>query len=378
MTTSFYIHGVPNGQQIWGDEQDRRYIESFYTQFFKEEERLILELRPAKNRCYYTYLRAKEKNIFDANNREGSYFGMTISFVGVFCTDTGSLFDLFQQVFKKKIVDTVLSQQGGNNFRFKTNSLDSINDELNQIKRVFLNELIEQFDEKFDFETIETNTLDTNSYSQFCEFNIKDVDSPLFFDTLKRCRKIVVSPEFPNKDKNIEKLNKEIDSLTRQKKQLNDEKEGLESELSTLRNKNEGLNRDIQSLEMKKSDDERKINDLQNKNEELKRNNNNISKKVEHLINDIQKPLKDVERIIGDLLHEIKRVNGKSPITDENTDNNKHSGRMKKFMILGSIIYTILVFGFGFFSSKYIGSNKTGQQKEILKLKKKLGIKMKI
>ena len=65
MKANFYIHGVPKGQEIWGSEQDRNYIKSFYSATCNEKVRFVVEIIPAKKKTYYTYIR--EKNVFGVN-----------------------------------------------------------------------------------------------------------------------------------------------------------------------------------------------------------------------------------------------------------------------------------------------------------------------
>ena len=137
MKTNFYIHGVLKGQEIWGSEQDRDYIKSIYSapNNRNEQVRFVVEIIPTKKKTYYTYIR--EKTVFGAENREGSYFGMTVSFDGVYCTDNESLFTLFDTIFNKRIIGTLLQNQNGN-FRFAVASFEGKNKELESIQTEFL------------------------------------------------------------------------------------------------------------------------------------------------------------------------------------------------------------------------------------------------
>ena len=77
MDLEFFVHGVPNGQKIWGKKDDSLYFQSLYDNF-DSVDKFLIELRTVndKNYCYYSYLRYG--NIVDYDNRPGAYFGLTI------------------------------------------------------------------------------------------------------------------------------------------------------------------------------------------------------------------------------------------------------------------------------------------------------------
>ncbi|MEY3738880.1 MAG: hypothetical protein RL544_1658, partial [Bacteroidota bacterium] len=76
---NLFVHGVPKGQKIWGpQEEDRNFIESFYSQKSDLSAQLKIDVMKIGSDayCYYTYLRGS--NILDIDNRPGSYFALTI------------------------------------------------------------------------------------------------------------------------------------------------------------------------------------------------------------------------------------------------------------------------------------------------------------
>ena len=89
MKYSFAIHGVPSGSQSWGDISDSEYLKSFYNSVSASNvpTQMIVDIRYSGNTVcsYYHYLLLS--NVVDFKSRPGSYFGMTVCFEGVYCSD---------------------------------------------------------------------------------------------------------------------------------------------------------------------------------------------------------------------------------------------------------------------------------------------------
>ena len=102
MKYTFSIHGVPYGSQSWGDSSDSEYLKSFYNSVSASNvpTQMIVDIRYSGNTIcsYYHYLILS--NVVDYESRPGSYFGMTICFEGVFCSDFVELYKLFDACFK--------------------------------------------------------------------------------------------------------------------------------------------------------------------------------------------------------------------------------------------------------------------------------------
>lgn len=228
MNVGFYIHGVPRGLDVWGTEQDRDYIKCFYSSTYTEEVRFVVEVIPSRRKSFYTYIVGK--NVLGSEGRSGSFFAMTISFERAFCTDVYNLFHLFKIIFEKLIVGTLLTNQNGS-YRYISGTFDGKEKELNAIKAELLRELNQFID---DFEAIDGSF--AASPSQVVLFNNLDVDSPSFYETLKRTLKVYVSPEYQTKDEYIAKLKKKVEIENSNNQQLSEELKTIKAQLSSSNN----------------------------------------------------------------------------------------------------------------------------------------------
>ncbi len=237
---NFYVHGVPKGHDIWGIEQDRDYLKSFYTARSTDEIRLDV----LRGKSFYTYIRGTNVSGFD--DRKGSYLGLTISFDSVFCTDTESLCRLFEIVFERLIVGTILNEHNGN-YRYSVSTFSSKTKELEKVKTVLFREL-EQFND--DFESIDNSFVALPS-KQPTYYNLLDVDSPSFFSTLKRTLKICISNDYTTRDNYIVSLKNQLDSMKTENNKLADENRTLKvqvAELSKLKEQIESLSAENKKL----------------------------------------------------------------------------------------------------------------------------------
>ena len=136
MKYSFAIHGVPSGSQSWGDISDSEYLKSFYNSVSASNvpTQMIVDIRYSGNVVcsYYHYLLLS--NVDDFESRPGSYFGMTVCFEGVYCSDFVELYKLLDACFKKVALNTVLIKSG-ERYKYALSDFDSTNN-IAALKRV--------------------------------------------------------------------------------------------------------------------------------------------------------------------------------------------------------------------------------------------------
>lgn len=128
MKYTFSIHGVPYGSQSWGDISDSEYLKSFYNSVSASNvpTQMIVDIRYSGSTIcsYYHYLILS--NVNDYESRPGSYFGMTICFEGVFCSDFVELYKLLDACFKKVVLNSVLIKSG-ERYKYALADFDSAN-----------------------------------------------------------------------------------------------------------------------------------------------------------------------------------------------------------------------------------------------------------
>ncbi len=113
MDIEIFVHGVPNGQSFWGQEEDRNYFGNFYGQSSSEAVKYLIQTRSSngKTYCYYNYL--VYQNVIGSDGRAGSYFGLSIRF-DAYCKDFIGIYKILDTVFTAHVLNKILKVQNGN------------------------------------------------------------------------------------------------------------------------------------------------------------------------------------------------------------------------------------------------------------------------
>lgn len=243
MKYTFSIHGVPYGSQSWGDISDSEYLKSFYNSVSASNvpTQMIVDLRySGDTMCsYYHYLLLS--NVDDFESRPGSYFGMTICFEGMYCSDFVELYKLLDACFKKVALNTVLIKSG-ERYKYAFSDFDSANN-IAALKRVdgVIRKNIPLFDhnmvafpENFTPKHREDNWIE--------KWSIDDVGNRTFVNILLRDSMASISPFYPVSYKKVEIL--QGDNRTKDNKI-----KALESDNGNLQSENEGLRTKISDQE---------------------------------------------------------------------------------------------------------------------------------
>lgn len=102
-----YIHGTPNGHQIWGSEKNHDYISNFYNHDANFPDKVALQIDICMQDSYYTYIR--QQNVYDSNERPGSFFAMTVCFTKAYCTNVYKLFQIFEVVYNQVCIGSLIT-----------------------------------------------------------------------------------------------------------------------------------------------------------------------------------------------------------------------------------------------------------------------------
>ena len=135
MTVDLILHGVPNGQDIWGVSDDTHYISTFYVQK-DEREYLSIEARKVagKSYCYYHFL--KYNGVTASDERAGAYIGITLRF-DAYYKDVLNVYHLCEIVYNN-LLDKILVKNG-DNVKFKIAKFEDAEQELTEIKKKMFN-----------------------------------------------------------------------------------------------------------------------------------------------------------------------------------------------------------------------------------------------
>lgn len=289
MDLEIFIHGVPDGQKIYGKKDDLPYLQSFYGRSDNEETKFLIEFRNlnGRNYCYYSYL--KSRNIIAFNGRPGSYFGVSIR-IDTYCTDFVNMYRLMDVVYNKYVLGSVLSLNGENLKYSVPDFRDNICSSIKQAIETLIRNLFSDNDFRSELQRIQI--VNSNRIGQF---NILDCTKENVWNLLIKDSKIAISPEFQTrKEYNLSvRYNKEKENIIAAKntemqnvcqeydKRVNEllkllEEEKTEKNLSS-RKLREQFDRDRLNYESK-------INRLERENQKLRSSINSVVSAVKEFL----------------------------------------------------------------------------------------------
>lgn len=303
---NLYVHGVPVGHEIWGPAEDQEHIKNFYDNDSQEDVASVFCIENANNKTFYTYIR--KRNVQNSEGRPGSFIGITISFAGKCCKNTYTLFQLFEAIYERGIVGKIIERNNGFE-RYKIRSFaNDASSILNSIHKTFETQL-----SNLVFQSTE-NLPKSNGCVRY---NLKDVDSPAFFETSKT-KKILISAEFPSKDEetkqllqNIVPLKEKCTELTNALSESQDNYSSaiksnntLQQQIDSLQKANKDLDNQLKTVEknIKNKYDHEIIElekKLRNKEEELKKRKESSEQEIKDSINSINEPIQKLARLMA-------------------------------------------------------------------------------
>ena len=191
MTVDLILHGVPNGQDIWGTIDDRHYFSTFYIQK-NEREYLSVEVRKVNGKayCYYNYLRYN--NIVAYDGRAGAYLGITLS-IDAYYKDILNMYQICEIIYNN-LFDSILKKKD-RNIQFDIPKFEIVGQELSSLQRKVIN-LIQLSATAKDFVVINDSFFVNNG--KIATVSLQDCTSENIFQALKKCSKINLSKYYPS------------------------------------------------------------------------------------------------------------------------------------------------------------------------------------
>lgn len=184
-----YVHGTPRGHQIWGSEYNHDYISTFYNHDSQASEKVVLQIDVCAGDSFYTYIR--HQNVYDVEGRPQAFFALTVSFRKAFCTNVYKLYQLFDAVYNQICLGSILKQSGnGETYLVAdlTTARSGANATVDKIQVAFAQKLAELI-----VPTLQTLSWGDTFNRAKKSISLFEVDSPLFFDYLKKYS-VIVSP----------------------------------------------------------------------------------------------------------------------------------------------------------------------------------------
>lgn len=322
MNVDFFIHGTPQGQDVYSTCNNKDlYVLSFYGTKY-ESESLVVETKVFDNKiyCYYTFY---VNNIIDSQKRN-AYFAITLR-CDQFVKCINTIYKLLELVYVQYILGTFISCD--NRRIYLINSfVPKGNDVFNKLSQLLTSTLRDTDLVKLD-ESFITNT-NPPLLVHPSSINIKEIVS-----TYKKLERLVLSPfaksdldnkrveEFQNKidylkheyeekhkyqvselTSKIDKLYSKIDYLDRENHKLKDiisQKAQLEDEIVLLKSQNSKIIQENHFLQ-------RKMSETGHERLQIKRENDSLNKIITELSNIFEGYTRKPEKVKKDRINHNK------------------------------------------------------------------------
>lgn len=240
----FYIHGNPNGQKIWGPQENQDYIAGFYERDRKQGINTFTQIDICGGDTYYTYVRSN--NVLDAGGRPGSFFAMTVSFRRAYCTNVALLQRLFEALYIQICLKSIL-RDNGVNVQYAVSDFESAifqsGSAVAQLRDVAVKKIQEEIAPWL--KALPESVTDTFAQPKKF-FNTKEVDSPLFIDDCLHYS-VIVSPEVKTSSSQLQKVKGELRFALDQNSQLEETRNRLDSQVRSLSEETLRLSEELQN-----------------------------------------------------------------------------------------------------------------------------------
>lgn len=317
---NLYVHGVPIGHEICGCNEDLDYIKGFYNHDEKVEVSSLLQIDVVNGKSFYTYLR--KKNVRNAEGRPGSYFGMTVSFSGRYCTNVQMLYEILDAIYRQICVNCIIKEETtGDRFLVRQISTSKYRNHpvVDYIKAAF----------QSNFESLRFDELKGFASSKSeVRFSLKEVDSPLFNETLRN-RRILVSPEYEAASVAYGNLLKELKPVKDANAQLTSKNAQLTEKCESLSQEVAKLNSDLAGSAASASQKYNKqLDELRAKLKQCEKEREKLESKIKEAtsaVDLIDEPLKKLTRLLAGRFQEKNEEVGQKLSEAHSANRPKHS-----------------------------------------------------
>lgn len=244
---NLFVHGVPKGQKIWGpQEDDRVFLESFYSRKPNVETQLQVDIFQIgrKLNCYYTYLIGG--NLLDKDNRQGSYFALTIR-VNAFYNDLFNIYNILDATYNKFILKSIIARDESST-RFIVEDFQQSDRKFQEIEKEIINYL-SSFSNSSDFISLDNFT--TTAKSESPNINLLECNDKSVLNYIKGNGKISISPFYPSMQfiEFSRKKDEEIRNFKFQaQQQIAEEKKKFEQDILEIKNEYDSADKTISDL----------------------------------------------------------------------------------------------------------------------------------
>lgn len=193
-----YVHGAPNGQMLWGvggSNPDGGYIRTFYNnaQTAPSVQMLVEVKQFASNaNCYYTYIR--KGDIYDHDNRGGSYFAFTIR-LDWYYADIRNMYNILDAAYEKYILGDMLTATANGGAKYGISDFKQKDGIIKKLEKELLHYL-QAFSSASDFIPLRGFAADGRNEAK--KVNLGDFKTKEAERLVRAESKVSVSPLYPS------------------------------------------------------------------------------------------------------------------------------------------------------------------------------------
>lgn len=297
-TFDIYVHGTPRGHQIWGSEHKHDYISTFYNHDTPASEKVILQIDVCGGDSFYTYMR--HQNVYDVEGRPQAFFALTVGFRRAYSTNVYRLYQLLDAVYNQICVGSILKQSGNGESYIVADLITArsgVNATVDKIQAAFTQKIAELI-----VPTLQPLSFGDTFNRAKKTVSLQEVDSPLFFDYVKRYS-VIVSPNMQPSAVAYDEVSNELKQVAAQKKALLSSNEHLQSEISSLTQENKTLSSQLHaSASSADKKYKAKIEQLQNDLNSVTDERDSLKKKILEATNSIEQidqPFQKLTRLLA-------------------------------------------------------------------------------
>lgn len=320
-----FVHGVPNGQDVWGNPgADAKYIEAFYGRKSYVSSQMFLEVMQfgGETGAYYTYYYNNSK-LQEKGGRTGGYFALTLR-INYYYADIQNIYNLLEAAFNKYIIGSVLEYTTGGGCRFKISQFNQTNDNLIALAKE-LEHYLMQFSCNQDF--VSLNGFMSNGQNESGTINLLEAASNVVLNHVKSTGKISVSSLHPTSKEQqiISKMNSEVQAaITNAQQQIAAVQQKAQQDVQAAqRDKEQG----IQAVKNECKDADKTISQLRAQIDKDNKDINRLSIQVNELntkwqnaqaykihYEENQEKLEKTEKLIAEIKKNLSGLSGISEI----------------------------------------------------------------
>jgi hypothetical protein len=185
------VHGVPNGQKMWGvTQEDEVYINLFYSEKYSVEESMYV----GKFNGAYFYTFVIGQNVLDKDGRAGSYLALTIK-INAFYADVINMYNLLKASFLKIVVGKCIKGEGSG-YQFMVGSFSQIESDLKELEQQIIKS-ISLFSTSQDIIQLPAGNVSNERYSK--GIYLYECTNMRSQELIRNYRSFAVSILFPSK-----------------------------------------------------------------------------------------------------------------------------------------------------------------------------------